>query len=88
MFGSTRYTGSGGWFVRVREVLARANALIDLYIIDKQPKFMGPKVPIESIEGPHLPISVLNNDSSEQVGNAQTPEENLEKEGSPEPSTF
>lgn len=83
-------TGSGGWFVRVREVLARANALIDLYIIDKQPKFMGPKVPIENIEGPHLPIPPLDSHSSEQVGNEQTSEENLEKEnkkeGSPEPS--
>ncbi|CCO50038.1 Protein sanA [Vibrio nigripulchritudo SOn1] len=52
--------GTSGWFVRLREVLARANALVDLYIIDKQPKFLGPKVPIENIEGPQKPSESIS----------------------------
>ncbi len=33
--------------VRMREVLARVKALLDLYIFDTQPKFLGPKEPIK-----------------------------------------
>ncbi len=33
-------------YVRMREVLARIKAVIDLYILDSQPKFLGPKEPI------------------------------------------
>ncbi|CCN34120.1 Protein sanA [Vibrio nigripulchritudo SO65] len=56
--------GTSGWFVRLREVLARANALVDLYIIDKQPKFLGPKVPIENIEGPQKPSESISGGTS------------------------
>ncbi len=35
-----------GWKVHVRELLARVKLLIDLYIINKQPKFLGEKVEI------------------------------------------
>ncbi|KJY66511.1 SanA [Vibrio nigripulchritudo] len=56
--------GTSGWFVRLREVLARANALVDLYIIDKQPKFLGPKVPIENIEGPQKPSESISGATS------------------------
>jgi len=39
-------TGKAGLYVRFREVFARAKALLDLYILDKQPKYLGPKEPI------------------------------------------
>lgn len=32
--------------VRVREIFARIMALIDLYIFDRQPRFLGPQIPI------------------------------------------
>lgn len=35
-----------GWKVHVREALARVKLLIDLYIINKQPKFLGKKIEI------------------------------------------
>jgi SanA protein len=35
------------WFnVRLRETFARTKAFIDLYIINTQPRFLGPKEPI------------------------------------------
>ncbi len=36
-----------GYSVRLREVLARAKAMFDLYIMNTQPKFLGPKHPIQ-----------------------------------------
>ncbi|PSW21567.1 SanA protein [Photobacterium sanctipauli] len=44
--------GLAGMKIRVREVLARVKAMIDVYILDMQPKFLGPKEPIphESVE--------------------------------------
>lgn len=51
--------GLAGLKIRVREVLARIKALIDVYILDMKPKFAGPKEPIEreplELEGPHRP---------------------------------
>ncbi|MCK6261844.1 YdcF family protein [Vibrio sp. ZSDE26] len=44
-----------GYKVRLREVFARAKAFLDLYIINTQPKFLGPKEPIikqSVLEGP------------------------------------
>ncbi|MGF1694575.1 YdcF family protein [Vibrio lamellibrachiae] len=44
-----------GYKVRLREVFARAKAFLDLYIINTQPKFLGPKEPIINnsiLEGP------------------------------------
>jgi SanA protein len=35
-----------GWKVHVRELFARVKLLIDLYIINKQPKFLGEKIEI------------------------------------------
>ncbi|OIQ26624.1 ElyC/SanA/YdcF family protein [uncultured Vibrio sp.] len=35
-----------GYKVRLREVFARAKAVLDLYVINTQPKFLGPKEPI------------------------------------------
>ena len=52
--------GLAGLKIRTREVLARIKALIDVYVLDMQPKFAGPKEPIEQepqeLEGPNLPI--------------------------------
>ena len=50
--------GIAGLKIRLREVFARVKALIDVYILDVQPRFPGPKEPIETIkpvlEGPML----------------------------------
>ncbi|WP_413110207.1 vancomycin high temperature exclusion protein [Thaumasiovibrio sp. DFM-14] len=42
--------GYAGFKIRLREVLARANALLDVYVLDKQPKFLGDPIPIDSDE--------------------------------------
>ncbi|ELR63503.1 SanA protein [Photobacterium marinum] len=51
--------GLAGLKIRVREVLARVKAVIDIYLLDIQPKFPGPKEPISTqaveIEGPVKP---------------------------------
>ena len=39
-------SGHSGIRVRLREVLARARAVVDIYITDAKPKFLGPKEPI------------------------------------------
>ena len=48
--------GVAGLKIRLREILARIKAIIDIYIMDVQPKFPGPKEPIETVpavlEGP------------------------------------
>ncbi len=36
--------------VRIREVFARVKAILDLYIFDTQPRFLGPKEPIKQQE--------------------------------------
>jgi SanA protein len=47
------------WFnVRVREVFARLKAMLDLYIINAQPKFLGPQEPILEML-PHINYSPL-----------------------------
>ena len=33
-----------GWKVQVREVLARANMMLDLFLFNKQPRFLGEKI--------------------------------------------
>lgn len=38
--------GAAGMKIRVREVFARVKAVIDIYVLDMQPKFPGPKEPI------------------------------------------
>ncbi|MCW8327915.1 YdcF family protein [Photobacterium sp. SDRW27] len=42
--------GLAGLKIRVREILARLKAVIDLYILDVQPRFPGPKEPIETVQ--------------------------------------
>lgn len=39
-------TGAAQLKLRIREVLARVKAIIDLFILNVQPKFLGPKEPI------------------------------------------
>lgn len=50
--------GMAGLKIRVREILARIKAMIDLYLLDIQPRFVGPKEPITTqppiLEGPML----------------------------------
>lgn len=43
-------TKHSGYKVRLREVFARAKAVLDLYITRAKPKFLGPKEPIENLE--------------------------------------
>lgn len=53
-----------GFQVRLREVFARAKAFADLYLLNTQPKFLGPKEPImpsaidSSHTADHLPIPI------------------------------
>ncbi|MDX1301715.1 vancomycin high temperature exclusion protein [Photobacterium sp.] len=42
--------GIAGFKIRLREVLARVKAVIDLYILDVKPRFLGPKEPIETLQ--------------------------------------
>nr|WP_260338275.1 ElyC/SanA/YdcF family protein [Vibrio ponticus] len=43
-------TKHSGYKVRIREVFARAKAVLDLYITRAKPKFLGPKEPINNVE--------------------------------------
>jgi SanA protein len=45
--GPSRHSG---WKVRVREIFARAKAVLDIYVINAKPKFLGPKEPILSAD--------------------------------------
>lgn len=38
--------------MRIRELLARVKAFLDLYIINTQPKFLGPQEPIVAVKEP------------------------------------
>lgn len=42
-------THFSGFSVRVREVFARTKAFVDLYLLNTQPKFLGPKHPINPL---------------------------------------
>ncbi len=39
-------SGYAGFYVKLRELFARVKAVLDLYILNAQPKFLGPKEPI------------------------------------------
>lgn len=39
-------TGYAGFYVQMRELFARVKAVLDLYVLNAQPKFLGPKEPI------------------------------------------
>ncbi len=43
--------GMAGLKIRARETLARVKAVLDIYLLDEQPKFLGPKesIPTETL---------------------------------------
>jgi SanA protein len=45
-FNAADVGGAAGARVNTREVLARVQVMLDLYVLNTQPKFYGPKVPI------------------------------------------
>jgi SanA protein len=45
-FNAADVGGAAGARVNAREVLARVQVMLDLYVLNTQPKFYGPKVPI------------------------------------------
>ena len=49
--------------VRVREIFARLGALTDLYILDRQPRFLGPQVPMPE---PKSELTVTKEQPTEQ----------------------
>lgn len=49
--------------IRVREIFARLGALTDLYILDRQPRFLGPQVPIPE---PKVEAMLTEDEKSEQ----------------------
>ncbi len=53
-------TKHSGFKVRLREVFARAKAVLDLYITRAQPKFLGPKEPISTPPETSAEISEFN----------------------------
>lgn len=55
--GPSRHSG---WKVRIREVFARAKAVLDIYITNTKPKFLGPKEPILS----QLPEQIVNDSTA------------------------
>lgn len=59
--GPSRHSG---FKVRIREVFARAKALLDIYITNTKPKFLGPKEPIaidQQLESDQLQSTVTTN---------------------------
>lgn len=60
-----------GFQVRLREVFARTKAFFDLYIFDTQPKFLGPKEPIELQETAQQSSAELSAASSSAVSAAE-----------------
>ncbi len=54
-----------GYQIRLREVFARAKAVLDLYITRAKPKFLGPKEPINTNESEQLVVeeSVMENEA-------------------------
>ncbi|WP_407333056.1 vancomycin high temperature exclusion protein [Enterovibrio sp. 27052020O] len=46
--------GLAGLKIRAREILARVKAVLDIYILNEQPKFLGPKetIPTETLSSP------------------------------------
>lgn len=52
--------------VRIREIFARLGALTDLYILDSQPRFLGPLVPIP-VEKPESVIEEQNDTEKQQL---------------------
>ena len=56
--------GFAGLKIRMREVLARIKAIMDIYILDMKPKFLGPKEPITPPEADQPDTEQSNSDQS------------------------
>ncbi|MFC3395919.1 outer membrane permeability protein SanA [Brenneria rubrifaciens] len=71
--------------VRLREFGARLGALTDLYILKREPRFLGPhipipaehKVPVDTPDYPAVPAEQVINPPSVQTGIGKTPEKPL-----------
>lgn len=61
-----------GFQVRLREVFARTKAFFDLYIFDTQPKFLGPKEPIEIQDPAQQPQAAVSTAESSAVSAAES----------------
>ncbi|OLQ70132.1 SanA protein [Photobacterium proteolyticum] len=63
--------GMAGLKIRVREILARVKAVVDLYLLDIQPRFLGPKEPIATeqaiLEGPVLEKQEIEEPTTEEL---------------------
>ncbi|MFM2590261.1 ElyC/SanA/YdcF family protein [Vibrio sp. TBV020] len=59
--GPSRHSG---WKVRVREVFARAKAVLDIYITNTKPRFLGPKEPILSVQNEQDTTSELSEETT------------------------
>ncbi|MGB2079382.1 MAG: SanA/YdcF family protein [Vibrio sp.] len=44
---------NSGIYLRIREMFARVKAILDLYVLDQKPKFLGPEEPIIADESQH-----------------------------------
>lgn len=55
--------------VQIREIFARISAFIDLYILNKEPKFLGPLLPIIPDEEEHLVQETENTNDNSAVLN-------------------
>jgi SanA protein len=59
--------GLAGFKIRLREVLARGKAVIDLYVLDIQPRFLGPKEPIEPTPRDKINTNIDNKHAKENT---------------------
>ncbi|MEH6533148.1 MAG: ElyC/SanA/YdcF family protein [Photobacterium frigidiphilum] len=59
--------GFAGFKIRLREVLARGKAVIDLYVLDIQPRFLGPKEPIEPTPSDKTNANIDNKNAKENT---------------------
>ncbi|MGR5236946.1 SanA/YdcF family protein [Vibrio alfacsensis] len=52
--------------MRMRELLARVKAFLDLYIMNTQPRFLGPQVPIIAVENPSVAVPTDTSSTEQQ----------------------
>lgn len=69
--------------VRVREVFARTAALSDLYLLDRQPRFLGPLIPIPPIDSAENPET--EDDSPDELNPTSSQDNHSAEVISPEP---
>lgn len=60
-----------GFRVRIREVFARAKAVLDIYILNAEPKFLGPKEPIPTAHSEKKPTSETMPQDTPKTSNTQ-----------------